>query len=502
MYFLEQIRGQFSMQLASYQQSIEGPSEAETTPPRVEWHQTPDEVQQEVVDWTPARQRDLEARDARADQFEGDLSALESTDDIRPLTQNQMRNEVRTTSAERESARMLMLNEGGVDPSDAEITDHITRQRREDLADPVTVLVGWEEIEVSESTLIAQVSEDSWIPSEMLEDLRVMWRLWIWDFEGEELKVRLESMSEEMWRIRNQMEQNGQKFPETTEEYLALYNYLEQNDGSNEGQPINPADAEASWLDIVTDQDGIIGINPEWEWVQVVWNTTFAPDGSYSRWGNVYSAQRSQWSWADVPPSSVTEWVTTIDPANNSSPQLEAYSNEHNKEIIKSMVPAEWHGAAIEMAKKAWTLQEWKVIALSAMTSDQGPVAIVCYPEPAWEVHTFPIIIWENWYDTSVSEWDKTTPVNALFNFDAWNAAGRWNDASKWGSSTVLGWAAYSPEAWALWGRWWHGVADHRIPGWKTHGCIGWKQENMIALASAINRHWGWYGMNLVSKQG
>lgn len=114
-----------------------------------------------MVDETPARQRELAVNDARADQFEGDLLALENTEDIKPLTQNQMRNEVRTTSAERESARMLMLNEGGVDPSDAEITDHITRQRREDLADPVTVLVDGKEVEVSESTLIAQVSEDS-----------------------------------------------------------------------------------------------------------------------------------------------------------------------------------------------------------------------------------------------------------------------------------------------------------------------------------------------------
>ena len=42
----------------------------------------------------------------------------------------------------------------------------------------------------------------------------------------------------------------------------------------------------------------------------------------------------------------------------NTSPELAAYNNEHNKEIIKNRVPAEWHGAAIKMAQKIGTMQE------------------------------------------------------------------------------------------------------------------------------------------------
>ena len=49
------------------------------------------------------------------------------------------------------------------------------------------------------------------------------------------------------------MEENGQEFPETTEEYLALYNHLEQNDFIGDADPIDPNSPEAEGLEIVDD---------------------------------------------------------------------------------------------------------------------------------------------------------------------------------------------------------------------------------------------------------
>jgi len=47
---------------------------------------------------------------------------------------------------------------------------------------------------------------------------------------GEELKERLKSMSEEMQRIKIELEQDGQEFPEDPAEFLALYEVHIKND--------------------------------------------------------------------------------------------------------------------------------------------------------------------------------------------------------------------------------------------------------------------------------
>lgn len=496
MYFLEQIKKQFIAQLASHNNWPEGPSDADT-PPAVEWPKSPDDVRRDMEATGEEAHRTAEGMEARSNELAEWVAALEWGKDIEPLSTAETLSHMQTRPEEEASAREALWENA----TPEQIRAHAFDARVEALQS--NTITQWER-EVIEAEFIAEIAAESDISPELIWDLRALWFEGSQDWAEGDVAANLESMTEDLQRMKEQIEADGGEFPKTKEEFMALYEAMNQNDGIADQEPMSPEEAAAAWVDVVDSGDGI-WIDPNGEWVQTVWDTVIAPNGSYSRWWNVYPAQRIQWSGPDVPPSSVTEWVTRIDPNNNSSPELEAYTNEHNKEIIKKMVPAEWHGAAIEMAKKVWDLQEGKVIALASMwewENSRGPEGIVCYPEPAWEVHTFPIIVWRNGYAEGVSSWDKKTPVNTLFNFNSGKVAGRWNDASQWGSSTVLWGAAYSPEAAALGGRWWHGVADHRIPGGRTHGCIGAKQENMIALASAINRHGGWYGMNLVSKQG
>jgi len=350
---------------------------------------------------------------------------------------------------------------------------------------------------IIEAEFIEDIEEKAWIEPGLIWDLRALWFQWAQDWAEWDVAKNLEDMTRQLSDMKKQIEADGWEFPKTKEEFLALYEVMNANEWEKSEQ-ISPDAATQLWASVIKTENGA-SIDPEAPGSQVVWDTVIASNGSYSRWWNVYAPQRSVWSWPTVDISTVKEWMSDI-VLPNDSPELKEYSHESNKEIIRSRVPAEWHGAAIDMAKKVGTMQPNKMIALASMTWENGPEAIVCYP--GGKVNTFPIIIGAGSYWESVTTWDKKTPVNTLFNFDAGNVAGRGKDASKWGSSTVLWWAVYSPEAWAMWGRWWHGVADSRIPGGKTHGCIGAKQENMMAFASAVNQYGGWYGMNVAKKSG
>lgn len=65
-------------------------------------------------------------------------------------------------------------------------------------------------------------------------------------------------MTEQLKAMKDQIEADGGTFPQTKEEFLALYEAMSQNDEIGDTQAVNPADAEASGLDIVRDADGNI----------------------------------------------------------------------------------------------------------------------------------------------------------------------------------------------------------------------------------------------------
>ena len=58
------------------------------------------------------------------------------------------------------------------------------------------------------------------------------------------------------------------------------------------------------------------------------------------------------------------------------------------KNLIEQRVPVEWHGSAVELAKRVDNLNPSYPILLASMTERRG---LVCYPDG--KVDKFPIII-------------------------------------------------------------------------------------------------------------
>jgi hypothetical protein len=152
----------------------------------------------------------------------------------------------------------------------------------------------------------------------------------------------------------------------------------------------------------------------------------------------------------------------------------------------------------VKLANKEGTLNPSYPIMIASMTEKRW---IVCYPDG--KVDDFPIIIGSGWYREWAHSGGNTTPTYAVFNMNMNSkVTGQWVDASNSGSSTVLG-ASLQSQQWADSGwKWWHGVAQSRIPGGGTAWCIGWNQNSMMMAWRAVLGAWGGYGFNVNSKIG
>jgi len=201
-------------------------------------------------------------------------------------------------------------------------------------------------------------------------------------------------------------------------------------------------------------------------------------EGSYN--GRTYGDSMDVSSNADV--SKIEAWYKTLQQVPNPVSKEDLISwwvSEKNAEALEWRIPEEWKSVAIEFAKKEPNIDKNKPIALASVSKHTW---MISYPD--WKFEQFPII---------TAKPGKTNMIWIVSHFDWWKIAWRWHDASKWWSKTVLWAAAYSPEWGAHWWKWWHGVADYRIPNWHTWWCVWVKQEVAMRLVKSIKDHWGWY---------
>jgi len=176
-----------------------------------------------------------------------------------------------------------------------------------------------------------------------------------------------------------------------------------------------------------------------------------------------------------------------------SSPEKTTNSQEvagSDTEYINKYIPKKWHNVALDFSRRQ----------PEVLKSGQ-PVALASARSWRWifvhngQIREFPIIIgsWGTQRGTFQSGTPKT-PTDRVVQFNSVNIADReyW-DASLTGSKTVQWASLIAPELAQAWGKWWHGVADYRLPGGKTAWCVGLPVPVAREMARVIQARW-WYG--------
>jgi len=345
------------------------------------------------------------------------------------------------------------------------------------------------------------ISEIAWEDAELITELRALWFEWSRDWAPENVAENLEIMTEDLKVMRDQIEAQGWKFPENKEEFLALWEAMNQNDRDpDENFEIDPAAASAMGIDAIRDPDGWFQIDPNSEWYRQVGGMVVWPPGApFSQWGQVFTGTGEISNAVNENLDTSYSWLQQ-NPWNPMPAEHAArLQNPENKEHIEKVVPPEWHWSAVKLANaEGGTLNPLYPIMIASMKEKRG---IVCYPDG--KVDDFPIIIWSGGYREWAHSWGNTTPTYEVFNMNMnTKVTAEWVDASNSGSTTVL-WASIQSPQWAdSGGKWWHGVSQSRIPGWATAGCIGWNQNSMMLAWRAVLSAWGGYGFNVNQKTG
>lgn len=94
--------------------------------------------------------------------------------------------------------------------------------------------------------------------------------------------------------------------------------------------------------------------------------------------------------------------------------------------------------------------------------------------------------------------WDHATMADVVYRFNgSYIAEEKYGRAAanrgEKGNKTILGARIESPESAANGEKWWHGVADYRIPGWATWWCVGMKVQDARYLAQCVEKTGKWY---------
>jgi hypothetical protein len=490
MYFLQQYKTLFLSQLASYQEAPEWVREVETP----EW-----EPQQGNIDavelWNRADMVENITRQT-ADGLQKDLDHLRSGEaptEIPKMTTQEVLETMEVPDWEKAAAERTLW-EGA---SNEAVMQQVFDSRVEALNS--STITSWE-AEIIEAEFIGEVAQEAGINPELIWDLRALWFQWAQDWAEWDVAANLQDMTNQLQVMKTQIEANGWEFPQTKEEFLALYEAMNQNDaGETNNNEMDPAAAAANGVDAIRDSNGGFQIAPTSEGYRQVGDSVVWPPGApYSRGGQVYTGTGeisntvranldTSYSWLQQNP-----WNPM--PAEHASNLQDPENIAH----LEKVVPVEWHWAAVKLANKEWKLNPEFPIMIASMEEKRW---IVCYPDG--RVDDFPIIVWSGWFrEWAHSGWN-TTPTYEVFNMNMnTKVTDVWVDASNSGSSTVL-WASIQSPQWADSGwKWWHWVADSRIPGWATAWCIGWNQTSMMMAASAVLSSWGGYGFNVNEKTG
>lgn len=409
-------------------------------------------------------------------------------DSITPLTAEQVRSHVKMSDSEKELARMYLVNKGE-EATDANITDHIVSTRAERNTSNTFEYDGEK---ITEPEFVNRIAEESGVEAELLQDLRAIWFEGSHEWPEDEIAERYTQMVED---IKN-LVWDGEELPKTKEEFLALWEHLNVND-TGESSNTEMTAAEVKNSDLPLDEKWNLDANAEGYrqvWDMVIWQAWWAYSVGWQiyRWSGEVSREvntnlDTSYNWLQQNP-----WEPM--PAEYAA----KLKNKENKAIIEKMIPVQWHGAAVELANKEWELNPSYPIMISSMTEKRW---LVAYPDG--KVDDFPIIIWSGGYREGAHRGGNTTPTYEVFHMNMnTKVTDVWVDASNSGSKTVLWCSIQSPEWAASGGKWWHWVADSRIPGGATAGCIGWNQQSMMMAGRAVLSAWGGYGFNVKAKTG
>jgi len=500
MYFLEQVRKQFLVQVVNYawwekatwvedQKQAEWPKEEWDTKSGLEW------AEKQVKDLEDKMRKTWTELAAWVDALKANT---EKNEKIIPLSEKEVLQTIEFQWDEEQKAKenLKALWEW---ISDLEVKEHVFESRVDALKS--NKISQWDK-KVIEAEFISDIADKAWVNSELIWDLRALWFQWAQDWAEWDVAKNLEDMTKQLSDMKQKIEEEGWKFPTTKEEFLALYNTLSQNDNwKTNNHEMDPAAAAANWVNAIRNPNWWFQIDPKTEWYRQVWDMVVWPVWApYSRWWQVFSGtgEINKSVKADLDRS--YDWLGK-NPWLPMSPDMSnKLKNSENQKTIEKAVPVEWHWAAIVLANMEWVLKPSYPIALASMDDRRG---IVCYPDG--RIDEFPIIIWRWWHQKWAWAWWGGTPTYNVMNFNMntkvtaidQNAAN-----SNKANPTVLWASLQHDQVW--WGKWWHWVAQSRMDKWQdtTLWCIWANQESMMLAWNEIKKAWWGYWININTKQG